>query len=1445
MELDCKIYKILCDTSKESIIIFEKEKNNQIRYVNKSFINKFYKKKNHLINKDFSTYFPVLYRLIKNNSNSYFFEDELINIDITNTDKLTILKFIHSNPETDLSNLELLKNVLKSSSEAIRIVDTNNNIIYANQAYVELNETSIDRIIGSKCDTYLCSQNYNSKNSSLDVQKSNKILKDIEIRVNLNNKVRHFYFSISPVIKSNNEFIGVIESFRDISAFKEKDNDYLNLIFNSINEGIWDFKRGGDDLLSEKVFSLLNCKKNELNNDWLKLIHSNIHKDDFAFFQNEWKKLDSKIDSFSVAIRLKVNSKIYEWFSVSGNVIERKRGKLQRIIGSISNIQNNKDAEKALIKSERQFKQFTYCSADWVWEVDAESRYTFCSGKIKEILGYEPEELIGKTPFDFMPTEEAKNIKKIFKKVVETNGEITDLENWNITKNGELVCLLTNGVPIYDDSGKHIGYRGLDRDITAKKESEKIIKEREEQIRIIFENSKVSMVLANKEGFIYAYNKAFKELVGYEHEELKTKHFSDLTFPDDLKKELFLFDDLVQGEIDQYQIEKRLIIKNDRLCWVKLSISVYRNEKNEIEYFVGVLEDISQKKIVEEALKNSEEKYRKLFNNSNVGILIADAEGQILDLNPAFSNLIGYENKEIVNRNFTEFTYPVDLKREMSLFNKIKRGDILNYNLEKRYVTKNNDLIWGRINVSSIRQNNNNIQYLIAIVEDFSDRKNYERELQELFKERKIILDTANIGIAYLKDRKFVWHSRYLETMFGYSSIEISGQTTEMFYPDEESFLQLGKEAYPLLTRGKSYETERLMKRRDNELFWCKIKGKAINPKNINQGSIWLLDNIDKRKRAEEALKESEETLQQVFEISPAAIRVVDDNSKIVKANSVYSEYNGKEIEEIIGAECNDFLCSNVCKIQCGYKLLKAGKDNLDGEIKVYNAKGEEKFLSFKVKALKDENNVTSGMVQMFWDISKIKRTQNALKESESKYRALFEQAQDGIKISDIKTGKIVDCNYSFANLLDLEKSEIIGMNQKDIFVKDEYEIYKKHFHGKDKLNSSMSLELKVKTKHGIVKDVAIKGNTLLINKNQYFQGIYRDISRRKQYELQLEKYKKHLEKLVEERTSDLTFTSKKLNLIYNTIEDAILITNYDGEILESNEKAYELLVGNNSLKNLRKFLDDNEKTTNYFRQVIDNEYFVIEFVLNNSQSYYEISGTKIDFFEQPAILHIIRNINDRKTMQRKMLKAIFETEEKERKRFAKDLHDGLGALLSGIKLHISILDSDKIETIEKNNIIEKTKVLLSEATEATRSIAQNIKPQEIADFGLFSAVNSLAKKLANENLNINVKAPGISINIDKDNELIIYRVISELINNSIKHANASIIDLHLNIEDHNLSISFTDNGKGFEIREVELKDEGMGINNIKSRIETIGGKVNFISEKGKGILVKIIIPIQ
>ncbi len=220
------------------------------------------------------------------------------------------------------------------------------------------------------------------------------------------------------------------------------------------------------------------------------------------------------------------------------------------------------------------------------------------------------------------------------------------------------------------------------------------------------------------------------------------------------------------------------------------------------------------------------------------------------------------------------------------------------------------------------------------------------------------------------------------------------------------------------------------------------------------------------------------------------------------------------------------------------------------------------------------------------------------------------------------------------------------------------------------------------------------------------------------------------------------------------------------------------------------------------------------------------------DFLKQIDVL--------REESEKKELNTIIKTEEKERRSFAKDMHDGLGPLLSSIKMLTSALSQSKQDAKNKK-IIENINVVASEAIISIKEISNHLSPHILENFGLTSALKSFVDKVS-VSKSIQIK---INSNLDEERlnynvEVVLYRIICELINNTFKHASAQNININLKKDGQELEMIYTDDGKGFKVEEVLANSQGRGYANIISRVRSINGKINFKSQPNLGVQINL-----
>ena len=217
---------------------------------------------------------------------------------------------------------------------------------------------------------------------------------------------------------------------------------------------------------------------------------------------------------------------------------------------------------------------------------------------------------------------------------------------------------------------------------------------------------------------------------------------------------------------------------------------------------------------------------------------------------------------------------------------------------------------------------------------------------------------------------------------------------------------------------------------------------------------------------------------------------------------------------------------------------------------------------------------------------------------------------------------------------------------------------------------------------------------------------------------------------------------------------------------------------------------------------------------------------------------YIDRLNRQRQLLNKRILTAVLRTEEKARSRFSKELHDGLGPLLSSARMSLSALSREE-RSADQREIIDNTTYVIDEAIRSLREISNNLSPHVLNDFGLARGVqNFIDKSAAMHDAKIRFTTNLRTERYDTDIEVILYRVICELINNSLKHAACTSINLSLSQNGSELALDYTDDGRGFNPQ--AMMDCGMGLSNISSRIKSLGGTFGISSAKGKGMRAAI-----
>ncbi|OGD45657.1 hypothetical protein A3K70_00960 [Candidatus Bathyarchaeota archaeon RBG_16_48_13] len=281
---------------------------------------------------------------------------------------------------------------------------------------------------------------------------------------------------------------------------------------------------------------------------------------------------------------------------------------VRKLLEGISrNVAERRRAEKALLQSQERFRNIVETVKDWIWEIDAEGRFTYASPRLRDILGYEPDEILGKKFFDIMPPEEAKRVDDAFRGSLEDEGPVVSLEKTVIHKDGHLIVLETNFVPFFDQEGNPMGFRGVDRNVTERKKVERAIMESREKFEGLFRSNPEAACYLDSEFRVIDINPKFKDLFGYSLDEIKGMKISDLIVPKDMIGEGETLDQKIRmGHLYFDTVRKT---KGGRLVAVSISAApLTLGEK--VASYTAIYKDITKLKDAEEKLKELNEKLR-------------------------------------------------------------------------------------------------------------------------------------------------------------------------------------------------------------------------------------------------------------------------------------------------------------------------------------------------------------------------------------------------------------------------------------------------------------------------------------------------------------------------------------------------------------------------------------------------------------------------------------------------------------------------------------------------------------------------------------------------------------------------------------------------------------------------------------------------------------------
>jgi PAS domain S-box-containing protein len=453
------------------------------------------------------------------------------------------------------------------------------------------------------------------------------------------------------------------------------------------------------------------------------------------------------------------------------------------------------------------------------------------------------------------------------------------------------------------------------------------------------------------------------------------------------------------------------------------------------------------RKKAEEALLESEERYRAIFEDAAIGVALVNPEGQTIARNPALYRMLGYSPEEMQDMTFQDITHPEDVEAELITFQELIKGKRENYQMEKRYFRKGGEVLWTRLTVSLVRGSTNEPLFAVGMIEDITERKQAEESLQESEARLRTLFETSPDGVIIDQNGLLVYANPAYQQMFGIKNLQdrLGESYSLMIAPhdlDRVLAISAAREAGEDAPTTYEYTGQRA----DGSEFPVEVTAARFEYEG-SPATMAILRDITERKQAEEALRESEERFRNMMEQSPFGIEILTPDGQISQVNpawrqlwglsqegqlQVLKKYNMLRDEQlrelgVIQLVEKAFAGEPVILPLFEYNAVRTKED-----LEIANVKGKKLWIQAHLYPVKSGDGEILNVINMYEDITERKQAEDALRESEQVYRTLFDSSADAVMVLD--TEKFLGCNPEALRLFGLkDEAEFIGLHPSEL----------------------------------------------------------------------------------------------------------------------------------------------------------------------------------------------------------------------------------------------------------------------------------------------------------------------------------------------------------------------------------------------------------------------------
>ncbi|MBM9603037.1 PAS domain S-box protein [Desulfopila inferna] len=600
-----------------------------------------------------------------------------------------------------------------------------------------------------------------------------------------------------------------------------------------------------------------------------------LHPDDQARALAAWQSAVTGKSLYDLEYRVRRHDGLYVWFRVIGRPIKDDQGLIVRWFGVAMNIEELKQAEQALRESELRYRTVGEAIPYGIWQADLAGACTFVSDSFLEMTGMTLPQLLQFGWLQLLPPEDRQPTREHWLRCIKS-GEDFQREHCFRAKDGSMRHVLAIGRPVHNDHGEIDCWVGINLDITERKRAENMLMEREKRLRLATDAAQLGVFEWDVQNDRPIWdNQRMFEIFGLSPQDppVDSERFErEVVHPKDIPR---LHQEIMASVQNHTPFTGKYRIRRLNDCqwrWIECFGKFEYNNKGEVIRLISVLSDITEPKRKEEVLRESEEKFRSIFEQAAVGIgRVSFHDARWIEINDTFSRMLGYTNEELQRIPWPLITHPDDLALDLVPFQKMAAGELESYIVEKRFIHKNGNHVWGRLTLSLVRNAQGVPDYEIAIIEDITERKQAEEALQRSEERWNLALEHFQEGVIIAsEDEQIIYWNPAARKMHGFTrpeegieSLEKTSATYDLLTPDGNRLLEFDEWPMRRIKRGETLRgLELRIRRRDQG--WEKVfsyNGTMVDTAGGERLIFLSVHDLTEQRKSEEDLRESDKRL--------------------------------------------------------------------------------------------------------------------------------------------------------------------------------------------------------------------------------------------------------------------------------------------------------------------------------------------------------------------------------------------------------------------------------------------------------------------------------------------------------------------------------------------------------------------------------------------------------